>query len=103
MESAIVKVRRRKMNGEIQPRKSGRRHPDWEYGYMRQGHFVSGEPTGEFVAATKSAVRQLREIGRAVRPGFMADVDEAVRAEVKKRLQLARAAAIKAFDEALGL
>lgn len=105
-------VRRHKEKGTIQPRARGRKNPEFEYGYIvgtdestfstgeppkKRGHKRRGRPAG-----SKNSVS--RQSGGNTRSAAgLSEIERIVAREVESRLKAAKAAALSAFDRALGV
>ncbi len=103
-------VRKNKTTNVIEPRKPGRPHPDYEYGYLdAQGAFHQGDPVakkrkpGRPAGSVNKAGRIDLNVkfGRKAKGQGLDAIGEIVAQEVKSRLQEAKAAAIDAFTKAL--
>jgi hypothetical protein len=105
---AVKLVRRHKESGEISARKRGRPHPDYETGYLdADGQFKPGNPRGGGRRRRRGrpAGRPTRRATTAGRKpaGGLNEIESIVRREVDSRLRAAKAAALEAFNRALGL
>jgi hypothetical protein len=104
-------VRKHKESGAVSPRTRGRRHPDYEYGFLDSaGEFKAGDPPKRRGRRRRRGNRGLpgRRPGRpagstTVRTGGLTEIEHIVRREVETRLKRAKAAAMDAFDRALGV
>lgn len=122
---AFKLVRRNVKSGEVEARKRGRPHPDFENGYLDEsGEFKAGEPKkkkgkpgrpkGSSNKATpaKSVAKKKGKRGRpagsknkkaaATGAGGLSEIEAIVQREVEARLRLAREAAVAALSRALG-
>lgn len=102
LTGGIRLVRRHIQTGVVSDRKRGRPHPDFEYGYTRDGgliNFKAGNPKPK----TRRAKPEAKQMTAAISLG--AELHEAVEREIDKRVQQrlakAKGAAIKAFEEVL--
>ena len=101
-------VRKEKETGKISPRKAGRPHPAYEYGFLigDSQDFHSGNPPktnrkpGRPVGSKNSGLSLVRRSSAKTVSSTLAD---AVQAEVQARLKTAKAAAMDAFAKALGV
>lgn len=106
MQPVFTLVRKSKATGAIEPRKAGRPHPDYEYGYTdKDNNFHAGEPPSTKRKPGRpagSASKPGRKPGR--KPGSgLNEIESIVQKEVDSRLRMAHAAAINAFSSALNL
>ena len=120
---AFKLVRRNLKSGEVEARKRGRPHPEFENGYLDEsGEFKAGEPrkkkgkpgrpkgSSNKTRSAKSAPKKKGKRGRpagsgkksAGRAGGLSEIEAIVRREVDARLRVAREAAVAALKSALG-
>jgi hypothetical protein len=104
-------VRKHKESGAVSARSRGRRHPDFEYGYLdAAGDFQAGDPPKRRGRKRRAG----RPVGSGRKPGRpagstnarangLSEIEQIVRREVETRLKRAKAAALAAFDSALGV
>lgn len=96
---AIKLVRRNKTTGVVEARRQGRPHPDFENGYLDvSGQFVAGNP-----------FKEKRKVGRPKRTEVVqlhgsgiGEIEAIIQREVQTRLNAAKEAAIKTFQQTLG-
>lgn len=97
MINGIQPVRRNKATGAIEPRKQGRPHPDFEYGYLDENKVFHLEPAKNKGKATVQIVRN------APQTGAVSEIEKIVQQEVQRRLTVAKAAAVETFSATLGV
>jgi hypothetical protein len=99
-------VRKNKATGVVEPRKPGRPHPDYEYGYAdAQGTFHQGDPETKKRKPGRPAGSkgvQSVKLGRKNGSGLDA-IGDIVSKEVNQRLRHAQEAGIAAFTRALNI
>lgn len=117
---ALQLVRKHKTSGEVEPRPRGRQHTDYEYGYISGGNHATfragdppkakkgkgGRPKGSKNKITKAAAgappaKAARPV--ALKVNGLGAIEQIVQREVEARLRAAKAAALKAFNSALGV
>ena len=115
---ALKLVRRNVKSGDVEARKRGRPHPEFENGYLDEaGEFHAGEPKKKKgkrgrpkgssnktkKAAGASKGKKKGKTGpRTVAAAGLSEIEAIVRREVDARLRVAREAAVKAITHALG-
>ena len=110
--SEINLVRRHKEKGTIEPRPRGRQNPEYEYGYISgtdESTFAAGDPPkrrgrkrrGRPAGSRNRAPRQSGGNGRST--AGLSEIERIVAREVESRLKQAKAAALTAFERALGV
>lgn len=112
-------VRKDKKTGRISSRGPGRPHPSFEYGYTSNDVFHLGNPPVDGRSKRRKAVRKNHGVNRGINPaaGYpnqqvpaqaqkkasgLDAINDIVKREVNSRLQAAKAAALEAFNRALG-
>ena len=116
---ALKLARRNLKSGDVEARKRGRPHPEFENGYLDEaGEFHAGEPKkkkgkrgrpkGSANKAKKVAGKPGKKKGKSgprsinVAAAGLSEIEAIVRREVDARLRVAREAAVKAITHALG-
>ena len=115
-------MRRNVKSGEVEARKRGRPHPDFENGYLDEsGEFKAGDPKKKKGkpgrpkgSSNKKPAKAAKTKGKRGRPvgsgkkaggkvaGGLSQIEAIVRREVDARLRVAREAAVAALNHALG-
>jgi len=105
-DGEIKLVRKHKESGNVEGRSRGRRHLDYVYGYMdAAGEFQAGDPPARRRRRrgrpAGSRVRRVEVSSRST--SGLSEIEQIVAREVESRLKRAKAAALEAFNQALGL
>ncbi|HYF50402.1 MAG TPA: hypothetical protein VEJ63_13415 [Planctomycetota bacterium] len=105
----IKLARKHKETGKVEARPRGRRHPDYEYGYQDEaGEFQAGDPPTRRRRRRRgrpagSRVRRIETSSRKSASSGLSEIEQIVAREVETRLKRAKAAALEAFNRALGV
>jgi len=108
-DGEIKLVRKHKESGNVEGRSRGRRHLDYVYGYMdAAGEFQAGDPPARRRRRrgrpAGSRVRRVEVSSRSTSGlSGLSEIEQIVAREVESRLKRAKAAALEAFNQALGL